>query len=142
MPIVCVSGLRYVGPTTDRSAGPLDRAVPGVCSPAVQIHRKLPASIELDDLIAYGQLGIVEAAHSYDSSRGCQFSTDAYYRIRGSIYDGVAMMTWGLCDASTESCGLPACEAAARRTGSERRALRKRAKNARGYGSVKRMPWR
>lgn len=88
-----------------------------VRSLAVQIHRKLPASIELDDLIAYGQLGLVEAAHSYDSCRGCQFSTYAYYRIRGSIYDGVAKMTWGLCDAPAESGGLPASEAAARRTG-------------------------
>lgn len=84
-----------------------------VRSLAVQIHRKLPACIELDDLIAYGQLGLVEAAQSFDTSRGCQFSTFAYYRIRGSIYDGAAKMTWGLRDAPEDSCESPACEAAA-----------------------------
>ncbi len=97
-----------------------------VRSLALQIHRKLPAGIELDDLIAYGQLGLVEAAQSFDSSRGCQFSTFAYYRIRGSIYDGAAKMTWGLRDAPTESCGSPACEAAARRTG-QREAIAQKA---------------
>jgi RNA polymerase sigma factor for flagellar operon FliA len=91
-----------------------------VRSLAVQIHRKLPASIELDDLIAYGQLGLVEAAHSYDSSRGCQFSTYAYYRIRGSIYDGAAKMTWGLRDAPAESRGPPECETQTQRPSGER----------------------
>lgn len=84
-----------------------------VRSLAVQIHRKLPASIELDDLIAYGQLGLVEAAQSFDSSRGCQFSTYAYYRIRGSIYDGAAKMSWGLREDAGQSSESPACGAAA-----------------------------
>ncbi len=84
-----------------------------VRSLALQIHRKLPACIELDDLIAYGQLGLVEAAQSFDSSRGCQFSTFAYYRIRGSIYDGAAKMSWGLREDAGESSGSSACEAAA-----------------------------
>jgi RNA polymerase sigma factor for flagellar operon FliA len=97
-----------------------------VRSLALQIHRKLPACIELDDLIAYGQLGLVEAARSFDSSRGCQFSTFAYYRIRGSIYDGAAKMTWGLRDAPEESCGSPACEAAAGRPG-QREAIAEKA---------------
>ncbi len=74
-----------------------------VRSLAVQIHRKLPATIELDDLIAYGELGLMEAAQSFDPSHGCQFSTFAYYRIRGSIYDGAAKMSWGLREDDSES---------------------------------------
>lgn len=65
-----------------------------VRSLAVRIHRKLPRNIELDDLIAYGQVGLAEAARDFDPARGSQFSTYAYYRIRGAIYDGVAKMTW------------------------------------------------
>lgn len=76
-----------------------------VRSLAVRIHRKLPACIELDDLIAYGELGLVEAAQSFDPRRGCQFSTFAYYRIRGAIYDGAAKMSWGLRETSQESHG-------------------------------------
>jgi len=65
-----------------------------VRSLALGIHRKLPPSVELDDLIAYGQVGLGEAARDFDPQRGSQFSTYAYYRIRGAIYDGVAKMTW------------------------------------------------
>ena len=65
-----------------------------VRSLAVTIHRKLPPYVELDDLIAYGQVGLAEAARDFDSQRGSRFSTYAYYRIRGSVYDGLSKMTW------------------------------------------------
>jgi RNA polymerase sigma factor for flagellar operon FliA len=65
-----------------------------VRSLALRIHRKLPSHLELDDLIAYGQVGLAEAARDFDPTRGSQFSTYAYYRIRGAIYDGLSKMTW------------------------------------------------
>jgi RNA polymerase sigma factor for flagellar operon FliA len=65
-----------------------------VRSLATQIGRKLPPYVELEDLIEYGQLGLVEAAGDFDPQRGGQFSTYAYYRIRGAIYDGLAKMSW------------------------------------------------
>jgi RNA polymerase sigma factor FliA len=46
-------------------------------------------SIDLDDMIAYGNHGLIEAQSRYDASRGVQFNTFAYYRIRGAILDGV-----------------------------------------------------
>ena len=64
-----------------------------VRSLALKIHRGLPAQVELDDLIAYGQVGLSEAARDFDADRG-QFSTFAYYRIRGAIYDGLSSMSW------------------------------------------------
>ncbi len=64
-----------------------------VRSLALKIHRGLPRRIDLDDLIGYGQVGLVEAANEYDASRGTRFATFAYYRIRGAIYDGLAKMT-------------------------------------------------
>ena len=65
-----------------------------VRSLALQIHRRLPAYVELDDLIGYGQIGLAEAARDFDPQRGGQFTTFAYYRIRGSIYDGLSKMSW------------------------------------------------
>ena len=65
-----------------------------VRSLASTIHRKLPPYVELDDLIAYGQVGLAEAARDFDPQRGSRFSTYAYYRIRGSVYDGLSKMTW------------------------------------------------
>ena len=65
-----------------------------VRSLAVSIRRKLPPNVDLEDLIAYGQVGLVEAARDYDPARGGRFSTYAYYRIRGAIYDGLSKMSW------------------------------------------------
>ncbi len=65
-----------------------------VRSLASKAHRGLPSHVELDDLIAYGQVGLAEAARDFDPSRGSRFSTYAYYRIRGSIYDGLSKMSW------------------------------------------------
>jgi RNA polymerase sigma factor for flagellar operon FliA len=65
-----------------------------VRSIARRIHRSVPPHVDLDDLIAYGQTGLVEAAQGFDHARGTQFSTFAYYRIRGAIYDGLAKMSW------------------------------------------------
>ena len=65
-----------------------------VHSLAKQIHRKLPPHISIEDLTGYGQLGLVEAAAEFDDSRGSRFSTYAYYRVRGAIYDGLSKMSW------------------------------------------------
>jgi len=65
-----------------------------VRSLALSISRKLPPSVEIDDLIAYGQVGLGEAARDFDPTRGNRFSTYAYYRIRGAIYDGLSKMAW------------------------------------------------
>lgn len=65
-----------------------------VHSLAGAIHRKVPPNIDLEDLVAYGQLGLVEAARDFDPARGGRFSTYAYYRIRGAIYDGLSKMSW------------------------------------------------
>ncbi|NQU23381.1 MAG: sigma-70 family RNA polymerase sigma factor [Candidatus Nealsonbacteria bacterium] len=65
-----------------------------VRSLATTIHRKLPPGTELDDLVAYGQIGLAEAAKNFDPSHGSRFSTFAYYRIRGAIYDGLSKMSW------------------------------------------------
>lgn len=65
-----------------------------VRSIAMQVFRGLPVRMELDDLIAYGQIGLTEAAQKFDPGCGNRFTTFAYYRIRGAIYDGVSKMNW------------------------------------------------
>jgi len=61
---------------------------------AWKVHQKLPASVELDDVISYGQLGLAQAARDFDAKRGGQFTTYAYYRVRGAIFDGLSKMSW------------------------------------------------
>jgi RNA polymerase sigma factor FliA len=60
---------------------------------AVRIHRRFHQMYDLDDLIAFGQVGLVEAANRFNPQLGNQFSTFAYYRIRGAIYEGIAQMS-------------------------------------------------
>jgi len=47
----------------------------------------VPGCVQRDDLFGWGMLGLIGAADSFDVSRGLQFSTYAYPRIRGSILD-------------------------------------------------------
>ncbi len=61
---------------------------------AHHIMAKLPASIELDDLVQAGMLGLIEAASHYDESRGASFETYAGIRIRGAILDEVRKSDW------------------------------------------------
>lgn len=65
-----------------------------VRSIAWKIHQQLGRRVELDELIAFGQVGLAEAADRYDPNRANQFTTYAYHRIRGAIYDGLGKMGW------------------------------------------------
>lgn len=49
----------------------------------------VPTYVELDDLIGWGYLGLIEAADRFDESRGVPFRSFAHYRIKGAIYDGL-----------------------------------------------------
>lgn len=61
---------------------------------AWKTHQRLPPTVELDDLIAYGQIGLLEAIAAFDATRGRKFTTYAWHRIRGAILDGLGKMTW------------------------------------------------
>jgi RNA polymerase sigma factor for flagellar operon FliA len=61
---------------------------------ARKVKRTLGAAIELDDLVGYGSKGLVEAAERFDGRAGVAFTTFAYYRIRGAMYDGIRAMGW------------------------------------------------
>jgi RNA polymerase sigma factor for flagellar operon FliA len=59
---------------------------------AVKIMRSLPLQVDLNELVAYGDIGLIEAAERYDARRGVAFTTFSYYRIKGAIYDGLREM--------------------------------------------------
>ena len=65
-----------------------------VRSLAFAMRRSLPKNVELDDLISYGQVGLAEAARDFNPSLGNQFSTFAYYRVRGAMCDGLSKLLW------------------------------------------------
>ena len=61
---------------------------------AWKTHQRLPRSVELDDLVAYGQIGLLESIAAFDATRGRKFTTYAWHRIRGAMLDGLGKMAW------------------------------------------------
>lgn len=55
---------------------------------------KLPASVEVDDVIQTGMMGLLDAINRYEESHGAQFETYAAQRIRGAILDGLRQADW------------------------------------------------
>ena len=54
---------------------------------AHQMIAKLPANVELDDLVQVGMIGLTDALSRFDTAQGVQFETFATQRIRGAMLD-------------------------------------------------------
>ena len=54
---------------------------------AHQMIAKLPANVEIDDLIQVGMIGLADAMTRFDAAQGVQFETFATQRIRGAMLD-------------------------------------------------------
>ena len=67
---------------------------PFVRSIALKLVAQLDLKVDMEDLHAFGVKGLVEARSRYDASRGVQFNTFAYYRIRGAMLDGIRLMAY------------------------------------------------
>jgi RNA polymerase sigma factor for flagellar operon FliA len=52
------------------------------------------ASIDIDDLLSYGTLGLIDAINKYDNKKGVKFETYAAFRIRGAIIDQLRKLDW------------------------------------------------
>lgn len=61
---------------------------------AYHLGSRLPDSVQTDDLVQAGMLGLLEAVQHYDSSQGASFETYAGIRIRGSMLDEVRRSDW------------------------------------------------
>lgn len=61
---------------------------------AYHLLARLPDSVQIDDLIQAGMLGLLEAIKNYDASQGASFDTYAGIRIRGSMLDEVRRSDW------------------------------------------------
>jgi RNA polymerase sigma factor for flagellar operon FliA len=72
----------------------LERYSPLVKRIAHHLLGRLPSSVQVDDLIQAGVIGLLEAARNYDASKGASFETYAGIRIRGSMIDEVRRGDW------------------------------------------------
>lgn len=61
---------------------------------AFQLMAKLPASVQADDLIQNGMIGLLDAMNRFEEGMGAQFETYAAQRIRGAMLDGLRESDW------------------------------------------------
>lgn len=73
---------------------------------AARIASTIPASVELDDLIQTGTLGLIDAVRRFDPSKGIPFPAYARYRIRGAILDALRALDWATRNQRTQRKAL------------------------------------
>ena len=61
---------------------------------AHHLAARLPASVEIDDLIQAGMLGLIDAARNFQADQGAAFETYASIRIRGAMIDEIRRGDW------------------------------------------------
>lgn len=54
----------------------------------------MPSNVEFDDLVGYGQFGLLDAINKYDTAKNVKFKTYAVTRIRGAIFDELRQIDW------------------------------------------------
>ena len=81
-------------PPADYSSVDLARHAPLVKKIAYVLMSRLPASVEMDDLVQVGLMGLLEASTQFDASLGVLFETFASQRIRGAMLDELRRADW------------------------------------------------
>lgn len=61
---------------------------------AHHLAARLPASVDVDDLVQAGVIGLIEASRHYSGDRGARFETYAGIRIRGAMVDELRRGDW------------------------------------------------
>ncbi len=61
---------------------------------AYQLAARLPSSVQVDDLVQAGMIGLLDALQGYDDGQGAQFETYATQRIRGAMLDELRDADW------------------------------------------------
>lgn len=72
----------------------IEKYVPLVKRIAYHLAGRLPASVQPDDLVQAGLIGLLEASRNYDPSHGANFETYAGIRARGAMIDEIRRSDW------------------------------------------------
>lgn len=72
----------------------IERHAPLVKRIACHLINRLPACVQLEDMVQAGMIGLLEASGKYDETQGASFETYAGIRIRGSMLDEIRKNDW------------------------------------------------
>lgn len=61
---------------------------------AYHLVGRMPASVQVEDLMQAGMIGLLEAARNYDACQGASFETYASIRVRGAMLDEIRKTDW------------------------------------------------
>ncbi len=61
---------------------------------ASQLLARLPASVQFEDMVQNGMIGLIDAMDRFEDGMGAQFETYAVQRIRGAMLDGLRENDW------------------------------------------------
>jgi RNA polymerase sigma factor for flagellar operon FliA len=98
-------------PTTRSASVDVSEHLPLVWRVARQIARRLPANIDVAELVGAGTVGLIDAMNRYELERCDRFAAYAEIRIRGAILDQLREMDWMPRSARTKRKRLDATQA-------------------------------
>lgn len=78
----------------DKTRELVTRYAPLVKKIALHLKARLPHSVQVDDLIQSGMIGLLDASNNFDDSKGASFETFASIRIRGAMIDEIRSCDW------------------------------------------------
>ncbi len=84
----------YLQQRRDATALKVEQYAPLVKRIALHLKARLPASVELDDLIQAGMLGLMDAVQNFEEGHGAAFETYATIRVRGAMIDEMRRSSW------------------------------------------------
>ncbi|MGJ8669738.1 MAG: RNA polymerase sigma factor FliA [Oceanococcus sp.] len=84
----------YLPPIRPSADDMVEQHAPLVKRIALHLRARLPGSVEVDDLIQAGMIGLLEAAANFDETAGASFETFAGFRIRGAMIDELRRGDW------------------------------------------------
>ena len=84
----------FANPTVPEANPRVEAGIPFVEALARRMAATMPHSIDLGDLVQDGVIGLIDAAHRFDDSRGIKFETFAERRIRGAMIDALRKSAW------------------------------------------------
>lgn len=72
----------------------IDDSLPFVQALARRVAASMPNSVDVSELVQDGVIGLIDAAHRFDGSRGIKFETFAERRVRGAMIDALRRDAW------------------------------------------------
>jgi RNA polymerase sigma factor for flagellar operon FliA len=89
-----IEAYKKVSKTVGDSARSFETYMPLVERIAYHLKGRLPASVQIEDLVQSGTIGLLEAIQAYDATQGASFETYAGIRIKGAMMDELRRGDW------------------------------------------------